>query len=418
MPVPPQRDQQPTSRFLPDEGTATLIERDAVPAKVFAFDHLATADLVVDAIYEGGTKGNASDDPLARLLPCGNQGGFRYKKAPSGDGFSFLVLYTDLGDPDWPDFLDLDLGRFTYYGDNKRPGHALHETARGGNMALRRIFDALHAQPHAREAVPPIFVFSKALPGRRVVFRGLAIPGAREVSAADDLVAIWRTVDGQRFQNYRAIFTILDVSTVQRTWVNAILEGNASSGAPKPWLKWRSSGTYTPLVAKQRRIRTREEQLPSSNADRAMVKTIYDHFSDPHEFEKCAAYLWAMEASAVDYEVTRASVDGGRDAIGEYRLGLPSDPIRLSFALEAKRYEKQGAGVEDLARLISRLRHREFGVFVTTSYVGRQAYTEVRDDQHPVVIISAADIVEILKKHGVPDAAATEQWLEAEFPTA
>jgi Restriction endonuclease AspBHI N-terminal len=70
----------------------------------------------------------------------GNQGGFRYKKHPSGKGYLFLILYTDLADPDWPDHLDVDLGRFTYYGDNKRRGHALHETSRGGNRALRDLF--------------------------------------------------------------------------------------------------------------------------------------------------------------------------------------------------------------------------------------------------------------------------------------
>ncbi|MGV9170438.1 MAG: hypothetical protein ACOC38_10925 [Promethearchaeia archaeon] len=40
----------------------------------FGFDELEDADLVIDASYEGGTKGNFSDDPLAKLLPCGNQG--------------------------------------------------------------------------------------------------------------------------------------------------------------------------------------------------------------------------------------------------------------------------------------------------------------------------------------------------------
>ncbi len=35
-------------------------------------------------------------------------------------------------------------------------------------------------------------------------------------------------------------------------------------------------------------------------------------------------------------------------------------------------------GVADVARLISRLRQRQFGVFVTTSVVARQAYKEVR----------------------------------------
>jgi hypothetical protein len=383
-------------------------------AAIVPFGELANADLHIDAVYEGGNAGTAADDPLARLLPGGNQGGFRYKKSPSG-GFLFLILYTDLADPDWPDHLDVDLGRFTYYGDNKRPGHALHDTPRGGNHALRDIFEAIHASPPQRDQIPPIFVFSKTRPGRRVVFRGLAVPGAREVSATDDLVAIWRTAGGQRFQNYRAIFTILDAPVVSRDWLNHILAGTPETAAPSSWLKWRQTGAYTPLAAPQRKIRSREEQLPASPADQTMVRAIYDYFDDPHDFEKCAAAIWAMEAPAVDYEVTRASVDGGRDAVGEYRLGLPSDPIRLTFALEAKRYEKGGVGVHELARLISRIRHREFGVLVTTTYVSRQAYTEIRDDQHPIVVISGADIVAILKKHG-PDAAAVAKWLDTEFP--
>ena len=47
-----------------------------------------------------------------------------------GGGKQFVVLYSDLSDHDWPDVLDVELGRFTYYGDNKKPGHPLHETKR------------------------------------------------------------------------------------------------------------------------------------------------------------------------------------------------------------------------------------------------------------------------------------------------
>lgn len=47
-------------------------------AQRVAFAHLPDADLVVNAVYEGGNKGDASDDPLAKLLPVGNQGGFRF----------------------------------------------------------------------------------------------------------------------------------------------------------------------------------------------------------------------------------------------------------------------------------------------------------------------------------------------------
>ncbi len=63
-----------------------------MPASVVPFQDLAAADLRIDAIYEGGTAGTAADDPLARLLPGGNQGGFRYKKHPSGKGYLFLIL--------------------------------------------------------------------------------------------------------------------------------------------------------------------------------------------------------------------------------------------------------------------------------------------------------------------------------------
>jgi hypothetical protein len=50
--------------------------------------------------------------------------------------------------------------------------------------------------------------------------------------------------------------------------------------------------------------------------------------------------------------------------------------------------------------LISRIRHRQFGVLVTTSVIARQAYTEVRDDRHPIVLISGRDIAEVLIQAG------------------
>jgi len=65
----------------------------------FKFDELSLADLVVDAIYEGGKKGNATDDPLSRLLKgVGNQGGFRPKSSKAGIT-PYVVLYTDLNQP-------------------------------------------------------------------------------------------------------------------------------------------------------------------------------------------------------------------------------------------------------------------------------------------------------------------------------
>jgi hypothetical protein len=56
-----------------------------------------------------------------------------------------VVLTSSLSDPDWPDAVDRETGVFTYYGDNKRPGRALHDTPRNGNELLGRIFESANA---------------------------------------------------------------------------------------------------------------------------------------------------------------------------------------------------------------------------------------------------------------------------------
>jgi hypothetical protein len=383
----------------------------------YPFSQLRTADLVPDALYEGGSIGNVGDDPLGRLLPCGNRGGFRYRKRGSGSGMQFVVLYSDLSDHEWPDVLDVELGRFTYYGDNKHPGRELHDTQRRGNEILRDIYGRLHATPADRVAIPPFFIFTKGLKGRDVVFRGLAVPGAQDLSSADDLVAIWRSSRGQRFQNYRATFTVLDVPTVRRVWIERILADDPNGpGAPEAWLAWQRRGKYRPLLAPTTQHRNRLEQLPDP-ADRQMILEIYDYFRDPHHFEACAAAIWRMQADRVEYTLTRPSRDGGRDAIGELRVGPETDPVRLDFVLEAKCYDiGHAVGVRELSRLISRIRNRMFGVLVTTSYLHEQAYQELKADGHPIVVIAARDIVEILRSKGYGDVASVRAWLEREFP--
>jgi hypothetical protein len=55
--------------------------------------------------------------------------------------------------------------------------------------------------------------------------------------------------------------------------------------------------------------------------------------------------------------------------------------------MEAKCYSpNHSVGVHEMSRLISRIKHRQFGALVTTSYVNNQAYKEVKEDQHPILI--------------------------------
>jgi hypothetical protein len=53
---------------------------------------------------------------------------------------------------------------------------------------------------------------------------------------------------------------------------------------------------------------------------------------------------------------------------------------------------------------------------VTTSFLGHQAYQELRSDRHPVVVIAGADIAGILVKTGLGTPEAVREWLIAGFP--
>jgi hypothetical protein len=391
----------------------------AEKTQIVPFSDLEAADLYIDAIYEGGRSGSARDDPFNRLLKVSNMGGFRYRG--SIHALELVVLTSNFGDPDWPDELDRETGVLTYFGDNKHPGRLLHETPRGGNEILKRIFEDTHESAESRMRVPPIFVFLNTGNWRDVVFLGLAVPGSADIRPSEDLVAVWKNTGGNRFQNYRARFTVLDVAVVTRAWINDILAGNPhSDAAPAPWKTWAVSGRPIPLMAARSvEYRTKAEQLPSEASGKAIISIIHRFFRErPHSFERCAAAITRfMLPDIAAMDLTRPSRDGGRDAIGRLRLGTGDGSILVDFAIEAKCYgPANSVGVREMSRLISRLRHRQFGVMVTTSFVNLQAYQEIKEDQHPIIVISAKDIVELLTRNGLGDPSAVKAWLEREFP--
>lgn len=377
---------------------------------------LSSGDLVVDSVYAGGRRGNAGDDPLAPLLGVSNQGGFRHigrRELPK-----MIVLTTTMNEPDWPDSLDLETGVLTYFGDNRTPGQALHETRRWGNEMLRDAF-ARGQTDQLRREVPPILVFRNTGTYRDVVFVGLAVPGALGVQPAESLVATWHQASGRRFQNYRALFTILDVAKIDRAWLLDIHRGEPhSQNAPRAWCNWIKYGRYEPLRARSNhKYRSKMEQLPSKPEDARLINCLVDHYrANPVAFEQCAARITRMllpGTTALD--LTRPSRDGGRDAVGRYRIGPPGSRVEVDFAMEAKCYSSDCAvGIKHTSRLISRLRHRQFGVLITTSYVNSQAYKEIVDDDHPVLIVSAVDIVSTLRSNGIAGTSDLLNWLTAD----
>ncbi len=388
--------------------------------KTVSFADLERADLVVDAVYEGGVDNTFGSDPFPKLLSLSNQGGFRFRGTLEKK-LEMLMLYTTNADADWPDSVDLETGVFSYYGDNKKPGHALHDTGRQGNRILRSIFHSAYGGPEQRALVPPTFIFARyGDVGRNVKFLGLAVPGTSDVSEKGSLVALWRSSGGNRFQNYRALFSILDVPIIERQWLDSLIAGAPDERlAPDAWSEWLKTGKRRRLVAERSvEWRTPNEQKPLTKRDRMLVDVIISHFeASPYEFEHCAAKLTEMALpNVVSIEVTRRHRDGGRDAIGQYRIGSGPSSVLVDFALEAKCWSERGVGVKSLSRLISRLRHRQFGVLVTTSWLDRQAYQELKEDEHPIVVIAARDIVQILTDADISSPSELRDWLKAYFP--
>lgn len=394
--------------------------------KEIPYEKLESAELVVDAIYKGGTKGNISDEPLHLLFPkCGTSGGFR-KVARKDDPskMAYVVLYTTMSELEWPDYLDTETGIFRYYGDNRSPGRALTDTKAGGNRLLEQVYEILNSQ-ESKEDIPPFFIFRNTGNGRDMQFLGLAAPGNRNLSSDRDLVAFWRSMGEKRFQNYEAYFTVLDTGStpISRTWLEKLINehDNSFEYAPDVWKQFVKKGRAGIIPLRAPRIftvPTKYEQLQCDNEGEQCLSIIRNHYkSFPQGFEACATDLvMKMDTNFVDFNLTRPWRDGGRDAIGRYAIrqtGHANHPLTIDCALEAKCYAKNNSvGVREMSRLISRIRYRQFGIMITTSYVDTQAYKEVVEDGHPILIVSANDIAAILRSNSI-HVADMQEWLNS-----
>ena len=391
-----------------------------------SFDELEGLDLIVDCIYEGGTRGDAGDDPLPKLFPSlGSGGGFRKKKRDDDAGkFAYVVLYTSMSELEWPDYIDVETGIFRYYGDNRKPGTVITDTKFKGNKLLEDVFNTLNSG-ESLEDMPPFFVFKKTGHGRNVQFLGLAAPGNPNIAPDKDLIAFWRTKRGERFQNYKAYFTILDTGNepISYEWLVSLIEDHENNlqYAPKAWKEFIEKGRNGIKALKSERlidIPTKQEQLDCGNKDcEKCLDIIRNRYKDePTDFEACAIDLIKKMDSNFEIEPTRAIKDGGRDGIGIYRIstgGKSNYPLEIDCSIEVKCYAKDnGVKVKEMSRLISRLRHRQFGVLITTSYIDNYVYKEILEDGHPILIITASDIAEILRANSI-NSLNIEEWLDS-----
>lgn len=390
---------------------------------------IALQDLRVDAVYRNTGRWNNPDDVFNRLFRffdkgINNTSGFRPKSTADGDSdickSAFCLLITNFEEPEWPDQLDRESGIFTYFGDNRKPGRAINQTNLGGNRLLERVYTQLHTG--TRSGIQPFLVFENVQQndGRYMKFLGLACPGAQGVSALEDLTAVWRVQQNDRFPNYRAIFTILRQEIVHRAWLEDLVAGVApvkSKYCPPTWRTWVRSGRYTPLeCTRQQAPRPRAEQLPTNALEWSVLRFVREHLT-PREFEFAARDLvQLLDSRFTDLEVTRHNRDGGRDVVARYRVGHDLHQVLLNAYAEAKSWDlKRAVGVKEMMRLISRIKHRDIGVFVTTCVFDHQVQQELIEDRHPVLLISGGDIARLLisKEMGDPrPGGKLATWVE------
>lgn len=398
----------------------------------------ASVHLYIDAIYKANPNvANLGAEVLSKLLSVGNQGGFRYKG--STDCPKLIALFTSGEDIYWRDELDTSLGLFLYYGDQKTPGKDLHDTKLKGNLILKNTFlRAFSDNPEERKKIPPIFVFKKVR-GRDVQFLGLAVPGINGRPEKDWLTAVWGADrKGNRFLNYKSFFTILNTANgsfaekdnpgISLAWLTDVERGNAydSEFAPIEWKNYIDKSRFKSLITIQEKyVKTKEEQLPDTNdsVKVEMLKTIQKYFYNQdrgYSFEDFACKMvQQLDENVERIDVTTPYRDGGIDGIGTYKVFTKgTKSVSVEFYMQAKCYDPYGAGlgVKDTSRLISRIKNRQFGVLVTTSYISNQAYEEVLEDAHPVVFVTGKNIVDLIyERFEIRSVDALKKWLIDEF---
>lgn len=394
-------------------------------------DERSNWNLYVDAIYKADpNKKNTSAEVLSKLMGVKNQGGFRYKGNTASP--NFVILFTSGEDIYWRDELDTSLGVLVYFGDNKTPGKDLHQTNLHGNEILRYMFDISASDDlEIRKKLPPIFVFKKSK-GRDVKFLGLAVPGIKGKPKKDWLTAVWGcNRNGDRFQNYKAYFTILNTSSgseaqsgfgINLAWINDIENGKSYNSiyAPFEWKKYVENKNYKPLLARvEKFVKSKEEQLPETPLKKELLKWLHSYFIEKdrgYSFESFAADLTRyMDSAVMDVDVTRPYKDGGFDAEGRYRIfSNVENVIYVDFYLQAKCYDPDSNSicVKDTSRLISRIKNRQFGILFTTSFISKQAYDEVLEDKHPIVFINGRNIIDyIFNELEIRDVETLKKWL-------
>src|SRR5699024_12517177 len=129
-----------------------------------------------------------------------------------------------------------------------------------------------------------------------------------------------------------------DIITKEK--INKLVKNTETSdnSYPLEWKKYNKKNYITDkLVLKSPRtidIRDKELQLPKNIKDQKMLQRIIDYFdNDPYAFEEFAINTIQSMDNNFILKGTPKTVDGGRDGIGFYNIGIDNTEISLPCIL-------------------------------------------------------------------------------------
>jgi hypothetical protein len=326
----------------------------------------------------------------------------------------------------WHDEFDLDHGHVRYYGDHK-PGVLGIPGVTLGNRLLLEAFNLYSGSSRLqRLAAPPLLLFRSQtvhVQGRAVVkghveFCGVALIERLEYIVQRD------PKTGSSFPNIVLDLAVMDLAPagdlLDMRWIDDRRDASLSAQdtlrfAPVSWKRWVDEGRSAISRVRRRvmssRVKGRAEQTPSPNTpDAALLREIYDFFDGrKHSFELLAARVAARalgDQGGVYHQgwLSRAGGDGGLDFVARLDVGSAASNTPLVVLGQAK-CVTPGSSIspDEVARVVARLRRGWIGVFVTTGVFSRQAQVEVIDDEYPIVLIPAAELVDHVRRIAAAD---------------
>lgn len=318
----------------------------------------------------------------------------------------------------WEDDFDPDYGHIKYYGDAKDNLKKASEWP--GNSLLLDMF-SIYTSPDEIErkvkGVPLIFFKRVDYDGRKkgnLLFQGFGVIQSVELVTQFD-----PKLSTQYFTNY--VFDMCVFSMKEENekfsweWINArrdpkLSDEDVNNLAPKEWKTWVKNGS-TGLYKVRRNISaskiiTTAEQIPEKGSkEEAILKQIYDYYSDSkHIFELLAMRVTQeiFEESGTKFYpgwITSKSGDKGIDFVARMDVSSQISSLKIVILGQAKceKLDKPTNGVH-IARTVARLKRGWFGVYVTTSYFSNNVQLEVIDDQYPIMLICGKKIAETVQK--------------------